>query len=163
MEGTANEHAEGVSSRQSRYSIVPKSFALQRCSKPLSAHLKFFEHCIPPMISSIFFLSSSLMASSFDAELRLYGFPIRTLREASPLFRAAYQSRGDRVNGPTYLAASVGKCGRRGHSALPPGILFEVGGDEANSQKHHERRGRPRRSWDAVCGYYFGGLYLQAM
>jgi len=23
------------------------------------------------------------------------------------------------------------------------GILFEVGGDEANSQKHHERRGGP--------------------
>ena len=38
------------------------------------------------MISSIFFLSSSLMASSLDAELRLYGFPMRTLVEQAPCY-----------------------------------------------------------------------------
>ena len=64
----ANEHASGFSSRQSRYSSTPKSFALQRFSSPLSAHLKFSGHCIDPAISAILFLSSSFMASSKDAD-----------------------------------------------------------------------------------------------
>lgn len=62
----ANLHRLGYSSRHSRYLSNPKSFALQRFLNPPSAHVKFFGHFMPPMISLIFFLCSSFMIPLFN-------------------------------------------------------------------------------------------------